>query len=108
MDLRNYYQQLRQTEAGIAEEFVIVVSNATADGGKAGVRTEVVRAVAARLIVEGRARLATAEESESYRTHLREIRQRAEQEAAAARVQVTVISDSELRGLRERVKQPKG
>ena len=107
MDLRNYYQQLRQAETSIADEFVIIVSNATPDGGKAGMRIEVARAVAARLIVEGRARLATTEESESYRAELCELKQRAEQAAAAARGQVTVISDAELRGLRERPRPQK-
>ena len=107
MDLRNYYQQLRQAETNIPDEFVIIVSNVTPDGGKAGMRIEVAREVAARLIVEGRARLATAEEGESYRAELRELKQRAEEEAAAARVQVTVISDAELRGLRERPRPQK-
>nr|AEQ20625.1 hypothetical protein [uncultured bacterium CSLF43] len=108
MDLRAYYQELRQTMADIADEHVVVISNATSDGGKADVRTEVTRGIAARLVVERRARLATAEEAETYRSELREAKQRYEQEAAAARVQVTVISDAELRGLRERARLPKG
>jgi hypothetical protein len=102
VDLRGYYQQLRQQESNIADEYAVVVSNATPDGGKAGVRTEVSRATAAKLIVEGRARLATPEESEAYRDELREMKLRADQETAAARVQVTVISDAEIRALRER------
>ena len=108
MDLRAYYQRLRETEASIEDEFVVVVSNATSDGGKAGIQTEVRRPVAARLIVEGRARLAAAEESRVYRTELREAKQRADDAAAAARLQVTVISDTELRGLRERARPSKG
>lgn len=107
MDLRDYYQQLRQIAERISDEHAVVISNATPDGGKAGVRTEVSRAVAARLVVEGKARLASSEETDAYRAGLREARQKADQEAAAARLQVTVISDSELRGLRERVRLPK-
>lgn len=104
MDLRAYYQQLRDVELSISDEHVVVVSCATPDGGKAGVRTEVTRSVAAKLVVERRARLASAEESEAYRTEARETRLRAEQALAAARLQVTVISEPELRALRERVR----
>jgi hypothetical protein len=108
MDLRGYYQELRQTVASIADEHVVVISNATPDGGKAGVKTEVTREIAGRMIVERRARLAPADEAEAYRSELREGKQKADQEAAAARVQVTVISDAELRGLRERARPLKG
>lgn len=108
MDLRAYYQKLHKIQAGIADEFSVVISNATPDGGRADVRTEVTRSVAARLLVEGKARLATAEESEQYRGELLEARQQADQAAAASRVQVTVISDAELRSLRDRARPPKG
>jgi hypothetical protein len=108
VDLRAYYQQLRETEAAITDEFVVIISNATPDGGKPGVRTEVTRGVAARMVVESRARLATAEESKEYRAELRDIKQRLDDAAAAARVQVTVISDAELRALRERARPLKG
>ena len=107
MDLRAYYQQLREVEASIMDECVVVVSSATADGGRAGIRTEVMRPDAARMIVEGRARLATAEESRNYRSELRENKQRSDEAAAAARLQVTVISDSELRSMRDRIRPAK-
>ncbi len=108
MDLRAYYLQLRETEASIAEAHVVVVSSKTPDGGKAGVYTEVPRATAAKLLVEGRARLASTEETEGYRNDVRTARERAQQLAAASRVQVSVISDSELRMLRERARPVKG
>jgi hypothetical protein len=108
VDLRAYYQQLRETAASIADEHVIVISSKTPDGGKPGVYTEVPRATAAKLVVEGRARLATDEENLAYRSDLRSARERAEQIAAAGRVQVSVISDAELRILRERARPLKG
>ncbi len=86
----------------------MVISKATPDGGKAGVRTEVSRGTAAKLVVEGKARLASKEEGEAYRASLLEAKQKSDQEFAAARLQLTVISDSELRGLREKVRPPKG
>lgn len=102
MDLRDYYQKLREAQATMASEHVVVVSLATSDGGKAGVRTEVRRAEAARMIVDQRARLASEEEADEYRREVRETRDRAEQAAALERMQVTIISDSELKALRER------
>jgi hypothetical protein len=63
MDLKVYYKKIRETASTIPEEFAVVVSKESPDGGKAGVMSEVTRQQAARLVVEGRARLATKEES---------------------------------------------
>jgi hypothetical protein len=57
MDLRIYYQKIRDVEATITEEFPVVVSKETPDGGKKGVRTQVPRKIAAKMIVEGLAEL---------------------------------------------------
>lgn len=105
MDLRVYYQKLRETEASLAGAHVVVISQATPDGGKAGVRTEVTRSIAAKLIVEGRAAVASPDEAEAFRQELRNARSRAEHALAAERMQVTVISDAELLALRERARQ---
>jgi len=58
MDLRIYYQKVREMEAKIAEEFPYVISRETPEGGKAGTRTQVPRRIAAKMIVEGLADLA--------------------------------------------------
>lgn len=97
MDLRVFYQKLRKLEQEIADPHVVVVSNETADGGKAGQRSEVGRGIAARLILEGRARLANAEEATEYRKGLEQALQEAEQRALADRVQINVISEADLR-----------
>jgi len=52
MDLRMYYQKIRDTEAKIADPFPVVESCETPDGGPAGRLTEVTPALAARMIVE--------------------------------------------------------
>src|SRR5262249_9454159 len=70
MDLRLYYQNIRKIEAEIGQPGVVVVGLATPDGGRRGLKTEVARAVAARMIAEDKARLATAEESAQFRTEL--------------------------------------
>jgi hypothetical protein len=105
MDVRAFYQKMREAEATMAGEHVVVISLATPDGGKAGVRTEVAREDAARMIVEQRARLADPDEAEEYRRGVREVRERADQAAAAERLQVTIVSDSDLRALRDRGRQ---
>ncbi len=71
MDLRVYYQKIRQMEAEMADAAVVIVSRETADGGRGGMKTEVTRAVAARLIVEEKADLATPEEAEAFRSVVR-------------------------------------
>jgi hypothetical protein len=97
MDLKAYYQKLRQIEASIAEPHAVVVSLATPDGGKAGVATEAPRAIAARMIVEGSARLAEEGEVRDFRERSEEARRAAEQAALAGRIQVTVLSEAEAR-----------
>ena len=62
MDLQVYYKKLREVREQIVGDDAIVVSKATADGGREGVMSEVPKATAANLIVEDRARLATSDE----------------------------------------------
>jgi len=107
MDLKIFYRKVREVEASIEEAYPIIVSNDTPDGGRAGVRCEVPRTVAARMIVEGRARLATAEEAAEFREQIAEAKRLAEQQAAASRVQLTVVSDAELRALKSALRSAK-
>ncbi|HET8546866.1 MAG TPA: hypothetical protein VFL57_02630 [Bryobacteraceae bacterium] len=100
MEIRQYYQKIRQAESGISEPYVVVISLETADGGVAGTATEVNRANAARLIVDGRARLADPDEAKDYHARCEQARKAAEQKAAAAKMQVTLISDADLRALK--------
>ncbi len=82
MDIKAYYGKVREVEAGMAGESVVVVSEESADGGRAGVRTEVPRALAAKMIVEGSARAASEEEAEEYRAKVAEAQRAAERLAA--------------------------
>ena len=100
MEIRQFYRKIRETEAGISEPYVVVMSLETADGGVAGTATEVSKALAARLIVERRVRLADPDEVKEYHDRAEQARKAAEQKAAAAKMQVTVISDSDLRALK--------
>ena len=107
MDLQMYYQKIREAEAKIADEFPLMVSMETPDGGKCGTRTEVPRRLAAKLLVEGMVRLATKDEVKAYREALGEAKRAAEREVAAARLQLTVLSTTELDRLRSEARKTK-
>jgi D-serine deaminase-like pyridoxal phosphate-dependent protein len=65
MDLKTYYQKIKEIESKIPDPFAVIVSLDTGDGGRAGIQTEVSRALAAKMIVEGIARMATADEKQA-------------------------------------------
>jgi hypothetical protein len=100
MDIRVYYQKVRQAESSIAKPSVLVASLETPDGGKAGVLTEVSRDVAAKLLVEGKGRLATQSEIEGYEGEQAERRRQAEEAEAGNKVQVTLLSEADIRALK--------
>jgi hypothetical protein len=104
MDIRMYFQKMRELESSILTPFVVVCSLETADGGKAGAMTEVSRSTAAQLVVEGKARLATGEETGEYKDRVDRSRAEAEQAAAASRMQFTILTEQEARALRVRQK----
>jgi len=102
MDLRSYYKRVREAEATLTGEQLVMVSLETSEGGKAGVRTEATRAIAAKLIAEERARVATEEEAREFHEAHREARTAHEEAEAANRVQVMVIPARQFRKQRER------
>jgi hypothetical protein len=67
MDLRAYYEKIRKIEASIDAIFAVVISRATPDGGRVGIKTELPRAIAARLIADGKADLASSEDAGRFR-----------------------------------------
>jgi hypothetical protein len=66
MDLQLHYSKIRQEEQRIGEDFPVISSLETADGGKAGVLVEVTRRIAARFITLGLARIASGEERKVF------------------------------------------
>jgi hypothetical protein len=103
MDLRTWYKKVRDAEAGLTGEHFVMVSLATSEGGKEGVRTEVPRSIAARLIAETRARVASEEEALEFHEANRLALEQHKQEEDARRVQVMVIPAHKLKKQRERV-----
>ncbi len=102
MDLRSYYKKVRDEEATLTGDHIVLVSLETSEGGKPGVLTEAPRAIAARLIAEERARVATEEEAREFHEANREARSAHEEAEAAKRVQVMVIPARQFKKQRER------
>ncbi|MBI3665534.1 MAG: hypothetical protein HY236_04795, partial [Acidobacteria bacterium] len=99
MDLRSYYRKLRETEKKISEEFVVVKSLVTPEGGIAGRLTEVRRELAAKMLVDGLGELAGKEEAEAFRKKAAEEQKEEEQKRASTKIQFTVLTEAELRAL---------
>ncbi len=67
MDVKAYYQKIREVENQLPAGDVVIVSLDTPDGGRAGRAMEAGRRLAAKMIVDGRARVAAPEEIEVFR-----------------------------------------
>ncbi len=106
MDLKHYFRKIREIEATITEPHAFVCSLETADGGKAGVVTEVGRELAAKMIAEGRAALATKAEKETFLEQQATGRAAAQKAEMARRLQVTIVSDAD--GGRPMAQAPSG
>lgn len=100
MDIRVYFQKIRETERNISDPWVIVVSQETPEGGKPGCMTEVSRGSAAQLIVEGKVRLATDAERTAFYSEAREALATAEEARLASKIQLTVVSEQPARPVR--------
>ena len=101
MDLRMYYQKIREATTGIADPYPVMVSFETQDGGKAGVLTEVPKALAAKMLVDARARLATPEEAEAFHAKQAEDKRLADKLAEVGKFHISVVSPEEMNILRE-------
>jgi hypothetical protein len=108
MDLRDFFRTIREIEAQLEDPHIVIVSVATSDGGKAGVHTEVPRNLAARIVAEGKARLATPDEAWSFRERIQHQVEAAEKAALAEKLQVALVSDLDIETLRQSVRPRKG
>ena len=107
MDLRMYYQKIRDVEATIPTQYVVTISKATDDGGKSGLPVEVTRPVAAKMVVDGWAVLATAAQTTAFQQQQAAAFKAAQEAAAAARVEVTMVSSTDLKKLTDDVSKLK-
>jgi hypothetical protein len=67
MDVKAYFQKVRGVEKSLGAGTAVVVSLETPDGGRAGRVMELPVELAARMLVDRRARLAEAGEAERHR-----------------------------------------
>lgn len=105
MNLKDYYRDIAAQDAAIEDEFVLVISLPTPNGGRAGIVSEVKRTTAAKLLVEQKARLATPEEGKQIREERLEAQRQQDIAALQERVRMTRLAEEELRALR-RALQP--
>ena len=103
MDLRIYYQKIREKRAGIAEPFPVVVSCDTPDGGKAGVMTEVTPDLAAKMAIDGTAKLVSPEEAQKFRQRQAAAKKLVDDAITASKVQLTVVPKQVLDQLQRKV-----
>jgi len=97
MNLKAYYQRIRDVERTLVEPSVVLVSHATPDGGKEGLHIEVPSQLAAKMIAEGRAHLASTDEALEFRQKTADAKRAAYEEAIANRMQVTIIPATEAK-----------
>jgi len=100
VDLKIYYQKVREVEERIAGDDAVVISVETPDGGRSGVATEVPKRLAAKMVAEGRAKLAEAPVAKAFREKAAEAKRAADELAAASKLQISVVSANELQKLR--------
>lgn len=95
---KKYWEEVAEMAASIPDEYVLVVSRQTRNGGKAGTIAEVDRFTAGKLIVDATHTLASEEQATAYRDTQRQRIEESKREAAARRLQVEVI-ERNLAGL---------
>jgi hypothetical protein len=100
MNLRAYFQKIREVEKAIVQDVVYVASLAGDDGGVAGIISQVTRAIAAKLIVDQKSRLATDEEVEELLARHEAIRRQMQEDQVSQRLQVAIVSDKQLEAMR--------
>ena len=108
MDVKTYYQRIRQTEAAMATQFVVVQSLATDDGGKA-------RRTGRKCPVTWRPRwwwkvqavVASETDTATFRLSQEAAFKSAQEASVASRLEVTMVPSDELKKLTEDMKKMK-
>jgi hypothetical protein len=100
MDLRQYFQKIRTIAATIPGEHAVVVSLETQDGGREGQFSEVSRAIAAKLVAEGKGRLANEQETKEFKATIRQAKKAADELSMRDRVQLSVLNEADVKLLR--------
>ncbi|MGA2598956.1 MAG: hypothetical protein ABSH09_18430 [Bryobacteraceae bacterium] len=100
MDLRAFFQKIRTIAATIPGKDTVVASLETTDGGRAGELVEVARDVAAKLIAQGKARLASSDEAAQLKAAAISALKAAADAGERELVQLNVLPQADLELLR--------
>lgn len=105
MNVKAYYQKIRELERTLADSFVVIVSHDTPDGGRGGLLTEVPKHLAARMIADERAHLASEDATLQFREKSADAKRTAEELLLADKRQVRPVPASEMRSSTHRDKE---
>ncbi len=108
MDIRGYFNKVREAEKLIDGTMAVIVSLDTPEGGKAGRSMEVGRSVAAHMMVDARARLATDQEIADYRASVEQDIEQARKALHASNISLTMMTDENMKNLRTILLKSKG
>lgn len=101
MDLKDYYGKIRKQMDELSGEYVVVVSKSTTDGGRAGVLTEVTKFVAAKMVVDERAQIATPEQTAEYYKELRAAHEEVKAEEDRGKAVIDLFSKAGFEALKK-------
>ena len=104
MNLRTFFQRVRELKRDLGPGPVVIVSQDTSDGGVEGATVEASTEVAARLIAEGKARVASEEEARKYRADQQEAYLRALEAQEAQRAYYLPVTRESLKQMSGRTK----
>jgi hypothetical protein len=107
MNLKDYYREIEAQESAIDENFVLVASLPTPNGGRAGVVSEVNRATAAMLIVEGKARLLSDVEAIQLKADKESAQRQKDLAELQDRVRMTRLAEEQLQALKKSMQAPR-
>jgi hypothetical protein len=107
MDLKVYYAAIREVAATILDEFAVVVSLKTDDGGREGVLMEVDRQSAAKMVIDKRAVIATPEQAEAFRAEQKQKYEKAVRDASAGARVYEVFAKAGLDALKKSLTEQK-
>jgi hypothetical protein len=105
MNMKTYYKKLREVEASLPDE-VVLVSKDTPEGGRGGRFTEAPRHVAARLITEGVAERASDEDAAAFVNATREAHAEELRKRAAASIQVSIVTEEQAHAISNKRSKP--
>src|ERR1039457_2158582 len=96
---------MRTIEATIPGDHAVVVSLETQDGGREGRLTEVAREVAAKLLVQGKVRLANEDEAAQFKAAGQAAKKAADEQVLRDRLQLSALHEADVELIRSALRQ---